>query len=898
MTNVRVNSDLTSYYDFELPSEDITTETVTIVAKKPLIKKDATSSVRIATREDIENLPVRGVTSVIALQAGVVNDGGIRIRGSRTDEVGYYLDGVNVSDPVGDGRLVTIGADAVEEVSVETGGFSAEYGGANAGIVRSQLRTGGKEIHASFEYISDNIAFQNKDDFFDQEKRLGSYWYGNNTKSFVLSGPLFSNKIRFFYNMEYSFNRTSTRKGYDGINIGILADTENADKGEVIDFTYPAGVFKNDQDQTWSHAATVTFDLNPFSIRVGGTLSKAWWQSGSNGLTTLLQNRSLDNNTTDGNINIKLTHVLSPTMFYEVSGGYSMYEQEAMDEYLEDNFWAYGDSAANAAAGSPFVRTAKDYANVSQNMGPYRTPVPYNIMGQQFFRYNDIPGNYNKSERNSIFGKVDFSWLSNKHHTVKLGGEFRQYTIRRWSSGSQSDYARRLNDSAVDDKDTREGIILNAGVINYGYDILGNETDDGFYAPHKPVFAGFYLQDKIEYSDIILNIGLRYDYIDIDNKQMVDPTKPELSIGQTYQEYQLLENGWKDVDAYSAVSPRLSVSFPVTDRTVFHAGYGNYVQQPSLSEAYTGYHYQAYMIGNGNHFTTQVIGLSLKPTRKTHYEIGFRQQLTDFMAFELSAYYDDIKDQVQYSKVYVDSKSPYRDYNVKRNADFATTKGLEFTFNMRRYQRLAVNASLTFSDAKGTGANPESNNGIVGAPIEGRIFIPQYVSPLPFNRPLMGTIVMDYRFGKDDGPVDEFGINLLARFNTGHPYTRGTSSVPNAERGDARWRLAVEPLGSSLTPSNFQLDLKVDKTFRILDQLSANVYVKVLNLLGTKNVEDVFLRTGAADDDGYISDPELGGKLIEQYGPVYDDLYRALYIDYNGMYSNDRQILFGVRLEY
>ena len=119
-------------------------------------------------------------------------------------------------------------------------------------------------------------------------------------------------------------------------------------------------------------------------------------------------------------------------------------------------------------------------------------------------------------------------------------------------------------------------------------------TDDIFHAAHKPVFASAYLQDKIEYEDIILNLALRYDYIDIDNLQMVDPTRPDYSINKA--DNILIATGWEKVPTFSAVSPRIGLSFPVTDKTVFHAQFGKFIQQYDLNESYVGYDYYAYQL--------------------------------------------------------------------------------------------------------------------------------------------------------------------------------------------------------------------------------------------------------------------------------------------------------------
>ncbi len=245
------------------------------------------------------------------------------------------------------------------------------------------------------------------------------------------------------------------------------------------------------------------------------------------------------------------------------------------------------------------------------------------------------------------------------------------------------------------------------------------------------------------------------------------------------------------------------------------------------------------------------------------------------------------------------ASSAYQSYNIKSNGDFATTKGVELQITMRRYERLSGSASFSFQDAAGTGTNPNSNAGIVGAPLDGvTIYRPNYVAPLTYDRPFKGNFFVDYRFGIDDGPaaLEQLGVSVLASFSSGHPFTRGFGGA-NIET-DARFRQPLEPLNSSLTPSTFNVDLKVDKSFRIFDQLFANVYVRVLNLFDNKNIEDVYIRTGAANDDGYIADPDLGGKLLETYGSVYGEIYNSLGADYNGFYSNARQVLFGIRLEY
>jgi hypothetical protein len=384
--------------------------------------------------------------------------------------------------------------------------------------------------------------------------------------------------------------------------------------------------------------------------------------------------------------------------------------------------------------------------------------------------------------------------------------------------------------------------------------------------------------------------------------------KPELSINKTT--LALIPDGFIKTPTFTAVSPRIGLSFPVTDRTVFHAQFGKFVQQSRLRDIYQG----IYLTGanlRGGFFIGGPVGFDVRPTRTTQYEIGFRQQLGEVASFDVTGYYKDIKDQIVYDLVYTEA-SQYGAYAEYRNGDFATTKGVELTLNMRRVERLMVNASVSFQDARGTGSFPNSSRGIVAAPIDGvTIFRPQYVTPLEFNNAVRGSINLDYRFGKDDGGsiLEQLGLSSLITFNSGHPFTRGSGGA--SLESDARDRQPTEPLNGSTTPWVFQVDLRLDKTFQITDRLSANLYLFVINVFDRRNVENVFLRTGSTTDDGYLSDPALGGKLVDTYGPTYAAMYKAINIDYYETWQNapflatvpyfygpPRQIRLGVRLEY
>ena len=180
---LRVATGLTSEVEVFMSSSDIQVEEMIIKAERPIIDKNATNAVRIIGSEDLEALPTRSTTEVVALQPGVILQGGaLHVRGSRSDEIAYYIEGTSTRNPITGGSAAALINEAIEEIQVQAGGFNAEYGGATAGVVTRQLRTGGSEWEFTLQNEMDNGAA-------DFEKRFGAYNYGYQSTVFTAGGP-------------------------------------------------------------------------------------------------------------------------------------------------------------------------------------------------------------------------------------------------------------------------------------------------------------------------------------------------------------------------------------------------------------------------------------------------------------------------------------------------------------------------------------------------------------------------------------------------------------------------------------------------------------------------------------------------------------------------------------
>lgn len=917
ISNVRINADLTTGLDFQLAAEGIQFGTVEVTAEKPLVNKYNTNANRITTSDDIEALPIRGVDNILATTPGVVlQDNQIFIRGGRQDEVGFYLEGSNITDPMVGGRQVTLVQDALEEINVQSGGYNAEYGNANSGIIRQQIKSGTPDWKFSLQYMTDNIGINGSEDRYSGKKSLGAYWFGYNESVVTLSGPLFTPDVKFFGLFNYNFINDQNPQPLPGINLGLIGDPST---GDTINLVYPAGARPNSWLENYTGTGSFTIDLNPAIIRLIGTYTSATapnpWSATRN--ITQIGNfmntgRTEMTEAEDGAANLKFTYLFSGSSFLEFNGGYSFSNLDRYDPYLKDRWLEYGDGKANEELGFDWPYDPETGDN------RYIPPTQIAIFTFNFFPYGSAIAGYQKYNRQNLNLNLAYNTQLTKEHNIKLGAEYQYYDIANFSFGNERllTLPGKINDDANSENPVgAETIIRREGVNNFGYSPLGEKTNDGLPEWEKsrnPNFLGIYAQDRIEYKDLIINAGVRYDRIDIDNWIPVDPSRPELTwVKQTLD---VIPDGVVQTEARDYVSPRLGFSFPVTDQTVFHAQWGKFVQQSRLRDIYQGLNATGVQIGGG-FFIPAPVGFDVQPTRTTQYEVGFTQQIGEFASVDITGFYKDIKDQIVYDQVVAAPGSPFGSYFVLVNGDVATTKGVEIAYNMRRVERFKVDGSITFTDAKGTGSFPNSNRGIVGAPLDGvTIFKPQYINPLEFNQAIRAAINLDYRFGKGDGgPVlQDLGLTFLGTFSSGHPFTTGKGGADL--EGDARDRQPLEPLNNSTTPSTFQVDMRLDKTFNIADLFDLNVYFFVINLFDTKNVQNVFLRTGTETDDGYLGDPNLGGSQVQNYGPDFVALYRALNLDYHQqwyaattgaayttqpvIYGPPRQIRFGIRLEY
>jgi hypothetical protein len=148
--DVNVNIDQTSRVNSEMMNEAIQVGEVVVTAEKPLIKPDVATSVVSITDAQIRELPVTNVTSALALQAGVSGGGNyINIRGGGPEGILVQVNGVTLRDPRDQSIDLQLPISSLKEVSMDRGGFNAEYGQVQSGIINLITREGKKDSYSA-----------------------------------------------------------------------------------------------------------------------------------------------------------------------------------------------------------------------------------------------------------------------------------------------------------------------------------------------------------------------------------------------------------------------------------------------------------------------------------------------------------------------------------------------------------------------------------------------------------------------------------------------------------------------------------------------------------------------------------------------------------------------------
>lgn len=810
-----LNVDLTT--DFTLP--DI------VVIDRKFFEEKATNTKKVLDAGDIERLPVKGVQKLAALNAGVViaeADGGadgnatINVRGGRGGEVLYIVDGVPQNDIYTGANYSQVSNAAIEQIAFEIGGYEAKYGQAQAGIINVTTKSGSP----TYSLYADVLTSAFTDD------------YGYNLYTGSLGGPIIPgiSTQTFFFNYERGWfldsDPRAIKQEFNSIGLSYDYLPENT-----------AGVDRI--------TARTTHNFGDWTVRLGANLN---WRDYRSVVQTYLKNNPWHNpRNEEDNLSFtgRLSQNISSNSFWNLNAGYRIYNYEQGDGIWFDNLDAYGSIEENQKYGVTLPFNGGRMSNDSINIFPL---------------YGRVYNGYTK--QNTTTWNFDGDFTSQiKNHLLEIGAGANLNTLRYFNIGPIGLAADNLNE--LDD----QARYYRLQPTSFGYDITGrNETNgDAFsnhiteegsaelksiqtdFAPKEPMLAFGYIQDRFELEDIVLNLGVRFDYFDTQADILKNPTLPYAEGDpNTFDPEDFITK-----DPEFKVSPRIGLGFPVTATTVFHAQYGTFIQQPALNNLYAGVFDYNNLLRDAS---LTVYNGQVNSEVTTQYELGFRQVIGDVAALNITAFYKNTKGLINYQVIFFQRSEggALLDYYSPMNTDFGTVKGLAMSLDVARISYFSMKVDYTLSLAEGTGSSTSSNF-IAAFRNTGPDRIPKVIAPLDFDQRHTGTINIDFYVPEGDlGFFELTNINLLISFASGRPYT--PLFEQNLLEGSSNWGDTKGYVNSAFGPGNFRLDLKFEKGFRV-GPAYITPYVWIENLLNAENAVTVWRSTGNPYSTAWLSTP-------------------------------------------
>jgi outer membrane receptor protein involved in Fe transport len=801
-TDVRVSVDFTSPLDIDMVEGSVELDAVVVQAERsPLIRQDLTNPVASISSDAIEALPVTDISEVIGLQAGVTvdDDGAIHVRGGYSNEVAYTLNGININNPYGNSRSVGVATNAVREVSVSTGTFSAEYGSALSGVVNYVTKDGGSKWSGSVKQFFGDHASNHKDLFFNINKITPT---NVNRTEATLGGPLVGDNVSFFASGVYNW--------YGGHLYGqrLYLPTD--------------GFLSRDNFLSGDPRRGTTTDPYYFGPLTHDTSNLAGGGSGDGAIVPLNWSKSY-------NIQSNISWLITPSTKLKYEFVYNF--DESPDATAQTVRFKPDGNRIFQEQG--FVHSLEFTQTVSERMF-YTIKGSYIIDKAHTWTYDDpsdaryLPSFYQKyfTNTNYVTGGTDLYRLSRKtttiagkfdlvaqlfsSHEVKAGVEVRKHKL------DVESYTLQFRDPNNPNTTPSWSNVLTG---QYHFATYIPDAAGGYISySHQPLQLAAYVQDKIElFKSIILNLGVRYEYFD-----PAAEYNPMISQELTAQDTIFLQKHLTKAEKKQMVSPRVSVSYPVTDKGTIRFSYGHFYQIGSLSSLYSNPNFRApsgvsLSFGNAN----------VNPQRSIQYELGLQQGMTDDIKLEVTGYYKDVRDYI-YSQNIITAKGDIN-YYLLTNLAYANTRGVSISLVKRRSPNDLLSATLDYTFQVSEGQRTEPTDEIFFNEQQGRLS-ETYLVPLSFDRShtLTSTIALS--------KPDDWSVSMIGYVRTGTPYTpefpASVSAITFVQNSDRQ-------------PMQWNVDLKMEKFFKI-GGFDFSVFVQVDNLFDTENELAVYANSGRA----------------------------------------------------
>ena len=861
-TDVRVFIDQTTTVDFPMKSEVLMGEIVTVVAERPVVEKDVAASKKNISTDQIAALPVTSVNEVMGLQAGITKD--LSIRGSGSTQAVFMVDGVVLRDERDSQPMTAVPLSAVQEISVQTGGFNAEYQNVRSGVVNVVTKEGSSDRYSgtiTYKYHPPSPKYFGMSPYDPNFYWLRPYldpavcWTGTKNGNWDL----------------YTQRQYPEFSGWNAVAERTLQDDDptndlTPDAAQRI-FLYEHRKQGDIKDPDYNIDGGFGGPVPFIGKALGNLRFYTSFRQDQNMYMIELSRKALTNK----NWMMKLNSDLRPDMKLSILGLYG--ETYAV--------------SSSFSGGTSYMQTPKDIAE-QMITGSFTTPTRiytniYWSPTSQF--YNTLSAKFTHTLSPNTFYEVQMKRIAKKYHTGP--GRYRDLTkkyevfpgyfederpygfseqpifgmdgifimggpisVSRDSSKLATWTARVDLVSQVDSKNQ----------IKTGIEFVYDQFDMSFgqinkYLPEgntwttikqNPYRGSFYVQDKIEVGGFISSLGLIMEYSNPNGKWYdVTPYERGYFSNKFEPEDEALYKT-KSVKGRFTVSPRLAISHPITVNSKLYFNYGHYRQMPT-SERY--YRNQRALTGQIDYFGDPTIPLA----KTVSYELGYDHAILRDYLFHLSAYYKDITDQESWVRyISFDGKVNY--YKLTNNS-YEDIRGFEVDLykSTGRWFYGDINYEYRVGTSGYFGVMQNYEN-----PADQRDYLrknPQQSKPRP--RPRFKAY-LDFHTPTDFGgeymglrPFSDWHLLVLGTWTGGLWDTWNPNSVPGIQY-NVRWT------------STSNVDLKLSKSF-LFDRFEVKLFMDIYNVFNLKHFSRLSF-VNVYDRNYYMQSLHLPAKIADRLG--------------------------------
>ncbi|RPI01952.1 MAG: TonB-dependent receptor, partial [Calditrichaeota bacterium] len=615
-------------------------------------------------------------------------------------------------------------------------------------------------------------------------------------------GPIISGKLNYFIN----YRRQNNKNYLNGIKRFLINDysdysSDNREQWYDIhngDSSYIA----MDEGQYNSFFGKLTYrPLPDLKVTASYTKDDNDWANYSHAWKYNPEGRARSYETNDM-YSLALNHSIGKKFFYEAKVSY-------VDNY-------YGNFMFENPLDGRYIHDR--YANSA---------------GPGFYTGGQQKG-HTKRFQDDLTGKFDATWQVQKNHSLKAGVLFINHQLDNQYHTILNLYRNQDNEFYNYYDEEKKTYIY----PNYQPIILGDSTQYGEVYQVNPKELSAYLQDKMEFEEMVINLGIRYDLFDPNTPYPSNLRNPANQL--RFPENPEKMSTYPHAEPKVQISPRFGLSYQLSNAALLHFSYGHFFQAPPM---YAFYQNHSFLI-TPTDYATQMGNPQLEAQKTVQYEVGLWQEIIPGMGLEVNLFYRDIYDLL--SMMVVSTYNQY-EYGVYTNKDYGNVKGLELKYDVK-YGPLSALLNYTLQYTRGNADNPTQTFTRAGNsqdPISRLI---------PMSWDQRHTLNLSVNYAKNN-----YSASLAGYYDGGTPYTWS----PIAE--SRLYKVNLYP-NNAKQPTKLRVDFFGYYDFKLNSRFVLRTSLHIENLLDRKNELFVNGNTGRANE-AIIQDVDLANhrSLFNEY---------------------------------